>query len=525
MKILCGKTHFAVRKRDLEGKTLGIKVKVIQKTDKKGEVWYALPRTREVFDALTAVGFVFAPSAKGYTFPGINPPMRHQLKTVEQLINNPRLFVLNSMGTGKTISALWAADYLMNQGVVKRCLIIAPLSTLRPTWGETIFANFLGRSFNVLYGARERRLKLLEERVDFYIINIDALHIIQEEMNNREDINLVIIDELAMFRSSMNRFDYINQIVNSEVSRRVWGMTGEPIPNAPTDAFWQVKIVKPEQVGGMTPEKFKYRTMNRGRLLSGSKNKKFYEWLPKRDAINTVYELMQPAVRYTLEGCIDLPPITYQYKEVLMGKKQEEIFARMKEYAATLAEGKEVIAVNGAVKKSKLLQIASGVVYANDGEAVVLGSKERLDAIKEVIEQTDRKAIIFVPFTSTLNLVKEALGDKAVMVDGSVVGRKRDEVLNAFQTNPWVRILVANPHTMSHGLTLTAANLIIWYSPIYSNDILRQANARIYRISQEAKTTVVYLYATKLEREVYKVLERKKEFQDLLLELVELRTE
>ena len=140
-----------------------------------------------------------------YDWVGKFTPYKHQRLTSAFLTMNRKALVLNDIGTGKTQSALWAADYLMNIGMVKKCLIIAPLSTLERVWGDSIFTGFLNRISVTLHGTAARRKKLLGTKADFYIVNHDGFGIIAEDAMNMFD--LVIVDEAAVLRNpSTNRF-------------------------------------------------------------------------------------------------------------------------------------------------------------------------------------------------------------------------------------------------------------------------------------------------------------------------------
>ena len=129
---------------------------------------------------------------------------------------------------------------------------VTPLSTLERTWGDEIFTNFPDISYNVVYGSRERRLQMLEEDVDIYLINHDGLKVpgIAEALKDRPDIDLIIVDEIAQAarNAGTDRFRALNTVVNKQVPRRAWGLTGTPTPNAPTDAWAQCRLLVPERV-------------------------------------------------------------------------------------------------------------------------------------------------------------------------------------------------------------------------------------------------------------------------------------
>jgi len=158
----------------------------------------AVPLTLEAARVLRNLG-IEAPSPieAVYNWPIIpgRKPRPHQVKTSAHLTLNPRAHCHNSPRTGKTLSSLWAIDYLQRIGVIGRALIVAPLSTLERAWGDEIFLNFPGKKFAVLHGSADKRRKLLAEPNDLYVINHDGVEILQKELMARGDIDLIVIDE------------------------------------------------------------------------------------------------------------------------------------------------------------------------------------------------------------------------------------------------------------------------------------------------------------------------------------------
>lgn len=188
-------------------------------------------------------------------------------------------------------------------------------------------------------------------------------------------------------------------------------------------------------------------------------------------------------------------------------------------------EGGEVLAVNEAVKMSKLVQIACGVVYGAGDQEIVLPNKPRIDELKEIVDQAGSKVIVFVPYKSVVRYVAEEMrqtygeADVAV-VTGDVSASKRGEIFKAFQTLGSPRILVAQPAAMSHGLTLTAASTIVWYSAVTSQETYSQANGRITRPGQSRTQFIIHIEGSAVERRIFKRLQDKKKMEGLLLDLI-----
>ena len=481
-----------------------------------GRNWVAVPHTLDGARVLRNVGMrAPSPIRSEYRWPrkpGYDP-LPHQISTAEFLTLNKRAFVLNGMGTMKTLSTLWAAEYLMSIGAITRVLIVAPLSTLEGVWEEEIFFNMPHRSSTVLHGTREKRLKRLAEKHDFYIVNPGGLGIIKTAMGSRQDIDLIIIDEIAEFgNDATDKWKDMNALLSP--ARWSWGLTGAPTPQAPTDAYGQVKLIKPENLNGQSARGFKMRTMNQVST---------FRWVARPEAQETVLSVMQPSIRYKKADCINIPLTTHQNRHCEMTTDQRKHYERLVKDSITNINGVDITAVNAGVLLQKLVQAACGVVYGHEGEKAELDTTTRMAVVRELVEEAEGKVIIFVPFTGALNRVSEQLSKNYTVgvVDGSVSLTKRNKVFQDFRHSAEPHILLAHPGVMAHGLNLTVASTIVWYAPFASHRIYEQACERIARPGQKMYTTIVHISSTQTERRIYNALKDRKAMQDVLLDMVE----
>lgn len=485
-----------------------------------GHTYVAVPHRPDETRVLRQLGFDLPnPMHVHYDWPkasGLYDPYETQLETAAFAVMHPRCFINNSMGTGKTVSSLWAYDYLRKTKQVNKLLIICPLSTMERTWGDEIFKTFPHLEARVLHGTAAKRRKLLADKsADVYILNIDGVATVQKDLADRDDIDLVIVDEVAMFRNGQtDRWKRMNIIANKQTPRRVWGLTGMPTPNAPTDAWAQCKLVVPN-----SPNVPKYFGAARDAVMV---QKSMFKWEPKANANDTVLQWLQPSIRYALDDVTELPAMVMLDRKAQMSDKQKELYNKMLSKLKADYEGGEILAVNEAIKASKLVQIACGVAYTKGGGQVTLPAPHRMQLLKETIEESDGKVIVFVPLTGTLEYVAAELRKdwEVGVVHGATSKPERDEIFGSFQNHENPRVLVANPGTMSHGLTLTRATTIVWYAPIYSLDTYGQANARILRIGQKHKTRIVNMSGSPIEDRIYLRLQRKENLQNLLLDML-----
>jgi SNF2 family DNA or RNA helicase len=395
----------------------------------KGVPFVAVPhRTAETI-LLRSLGFdAPAPIRTYYDWPGRFKPFHAQKEAAAFLSMHKRAFNLSELGTGKSLASLWAYDYLRSVGQLNKVLVISPLSTLERTWADEIFNHFPHLTFGVLHGTKKRRLALLNEDFDVYIINHDGVGIIEPHIKTRTDIDLVIVDEIAQCarNAGTTKWKVINTVVNRhKVPRSCWGMSGTPTPNAPTDAWAQCRLLVP---GSVPPyfNRFKSEVMRQVNQFS---------WLPKANATEVVRKIMQPAVRFTRDECLDLPPILFETRAVPLTKEQSKAYKEMLTKLRTQADNGEITAVNEAVKMGKLVQIACGVVYADDRSEVTIPSTPRVDETKAIVQAAEGKVIVFVPYVSSVKMLAAELSkDFAVeIIHGGVSKSERDRIFSAFQ--------------------------------------------------------------------------------------------
>ena len=452
-----------------------------------------------------------APILSQYDWEG-GTPFDIQKKTAAMLTMNTRAYVLNGMGTGKTKAALWSWRYLNKMGLAGKLLVVAPLSTLNFTWAKEIFQTIPGCSVQVLHGTKARRLdRLADPNANVFIINHDGLAVIADELAKRPDIDTFIIDELAVYRNGTATRTKVTRKVVQKM-RWAWGMTGSPAPNAPTDAWAQCTLLTPHTV----PKYFnRFREEVMYRLTQ-------FKWAPKQDALDKVFDAMQPSVRFTLDDVVELPELVERTIDIDLGPKQERVYKQMEEHAFTAIANHEITAMNAGAVLSKLLQISCGYIYTREGDIVPLDNEERLQALVDIVLSTNEKVIVFAPFKHALAGIAKRLTSESIevaVISGDTPKGDRDDIFAAFQSTSKYKCIVAHPQTMAHGLTLTAASTIVWFAPITSLETFEQANARVRRIGQKHRQQILMFQATKAEKQMYARLRAKQKVQNLLLDM------
>ncbi len=481
----------------------------------------AVPHNLKVTKILRNMG-IKAPSPIRYYYDFPRPQrfadvFEHQYATADFLTMHPKCFVLNEMGTSKTASACWAADYLMQQDVVHRVLIVSPLSTLEQVWLNELFDVCMHRTALVLHSDAAKRRELFAQKVDFYIINPAGLKIIEKDLRSRPDIDLVIVDEAADYRNSQtDQYEVLKRVT---AKRKLWMMTGAPTPNAPTDAWALARLVDPSRVPDYFTQ-FKRATMNQVTT---------YKWAPKPGSHQTAFDALQPAIRFKKADCLSLPPVTYTNRAVPLSKEQADAYAQMKTHLVANAATEQITAANAADKASKLRQILCGVVKKTGTEDyVLLDHKPRFKVLTEGIQQASAKVLVIVPFKGIVRALTDELNDwhatqqdgkRCALVNGDVSAGDRNRIFQDFRDDPTLNELVCHPKVMSHGLTLTQADMLIFYAPIYSSDQTGQVMDRINRPGQTRNMTIMRLVANAFEQGIYAMVAEKRDSQQTMLEL------
>jgi SNF2 family DNA or RNA helicase len=477
-----------------------------------GEEMLAMPYGVDEAMVLKNLGFnVPAPINEYYSWPGRFAPMEHQKGTAAFLTMHKRALCLNAPGTGKSISSLWAADFLLDEGVARKVLIVAPLSTVKVVWGRELKHHLPHRSFVVCTGTKQKRIDLLDTPgVQYVIINHDGFTNMAAEL---KDFDVVIYDEATALKSPSSQRYKIFAKWMTKNQPWLWMLTGTPISQTPADAWTLARLVDSPQC----PKSFTtFKDLVMQKVTT-------FRWTPRADALETCRKVLQPSIRFSLDECKDLPDTNFVGRKTELTKQQEKAFKDMKDKAVTIFAGGEVTAPNAAVVLAKLLQICCGSVISETG-VIDLDDSERYNTLTGLLTEIGDKAIIFMPFKASQQRILSRLtadGFDVALVNGDTSKKERDQIFNDFQHTDKPQILLAHPKVAAHGLTLTRAKDIIWYAPIYSLESYEQGNARIRRLTTTGKTTVWHIWATGFEAELYRRLRAKKNTLTEFLDLVQ----
>lgn len=409
---------------------------------------------------------------------------------------------------GKTASCLWFLDLLFHHKKIKKVLVIAPLSTLHAVWSKEIQAVCPYIKYTVMHGTRAQRLEALASDAKIVITNTDAPRTYELELM-KANFDVIIIDEITDFASVSSLRSKALQKICAR-ARSVYGLSGNPTAGGLMASFGIGKVVNP----GMLPTKYftKYRSLIMNQVT-------MYEYTPREGAIEIVNKALQPAIKFSLEECVDLPEIVYEERYIPLPKETEDLFKTMLNHQIAEYKRGLITAQTAGVKMIRLVQILTGFCKTDDGEYIDTDVLPKLQALEEIYHEAGCKLVVFVQSVRVVDQIKEYLNSKKIkteLIYGDISLKERTKLIDEFQ-NGGPSVLVAQVRTMSHGITLTASHTVVFFGIVMGNGSYQQAVHRIRRIGQTKRQVVIKLISSKFEKLFFeKMAEIELTSQDML---------
>lgn len=420
------------------------------------------------------------------------------------------------MGLGKTVSTLTAINDLMyNRFEIKKVLVIAPLKVADITWEEELLKwdhlNHL-RLSKVL-GSEKMRIAGLEKEADIYIVNRENTKWLVDYYIQKKEwpFDLLVIDESSSFKNPQSqRFRALRKV--TPITKRVVELTGTPAPNTLIDLWSQIYLLDQGERLGRTLTSYRNDYFNPGR-----RNQQIiFDYVLKPGADKTIYKKISDiAVSLKAVDHIKMPERIDNNIKIRMPDKVKEVYKKMeRDYVLTLDE-ENITAASASAVMIKLLQMANGAVYAENGNIIHIHDL-KLEALKDIVIDNEGKPImVLYNFRHDLMRLKEYFKDL-----------NPRELKTADDKFDWdsgkIRLLLAHPKSMGHGLNLQAGgHIIVWFSLTWSLEEYQQSNARLYRQGQTDTVIINHLVIEDTEDElVIERLKSKKVSQDDLIEAV-----
>lgn len=438
-------------------------------------------------------------------------PHEYQAYATEYILNHPIAAVLLDMGLGKSVITLTAIfDLTLDSFLVRKVLVIAPLRVARDTWPAEIekWDHLKGLKYTVVVGSEVQRKTALMKRAQVYIINRENVEWLISRSGIPFDFDMVVIDELSSFKSHQaKRFKSLMK-VRPKVNRIV-GLTGTPSSNGLMDLWAQYRLLDMGQRLG--------RFIGRYRedyFVPDKRNQQvIFSYKPKPGAEEAIYRLISD-ITISMEGAdyLKLPELVINEVDVKLSEKEMKILDVMKRDLIATVKGEEITAANAAALSGKLLQMANGAVYDDQGTVLYIHDR-KLDALEDLIEAANGKPVLIAYwFKHDLSRIQKRFEVEVLSTSDSIKRWNDGEI----------PIAAIHPASAGHGLNLQAGgSTLIWFGLTWSLELYQQTNARLWRQGQKETVVIHHLIAKgTIDERVMKALNDKNNTQSALIDAV-----
>lgn len=435
----------------------------------------------------------------------------YQKYSAEFIIGHPVAALFLDCGLGKTVITLTALEELMlDRFEVRKTLVICPLRVGSVWQSEALKWDHTKKlHLSVAIGTASERLSALDKRAQVYVINRENVEWLVE--NHKWDFDMVVIDELSSFKShKAKRFKALKKV--RPLVRRIVGLTGTPAPNGLIDLWAEIGILDMGQrlgrfIGGYRERFFVPDKRSREMVFS---------YKPREGAEEMIYGLISDiCISMKAVDYLDMPECIYNRVEVSMSGKEMALYEQLERDMLLPFSDGDIDAVNAAALANKLLQMADGAVYDENGNVKHIHDR-KLEALEDLIEAANGKPVL-IAYWYKHDLDRLKKHTRAVELDTAEDMRK----WNAGE----IPVAAIHPASAGHGLNLQAGgSTLIWFGLTWSLELYQQMNARLWRQGQE-ETVVIHHLVSKgtLDERVMAALEKKDCGQSALVDAVKAR--
>lgn len=439
-------------------------------------------------------------------------PHDYQAYAIDYIKTHPAAAVLLDMGLGKTVISLTAiADLLFDSFEAHRILVVAPLRVARDTWPAEIekWEHLQHLTYSVVVGTPKERRAALMANADITIINRENLQWLIEDSGFPFTYDMVCIDELSSFKNHKSKRFQALMKVRPKV-KRIIGLTGTPSSNGLMDLWAEFKLLDMGQRLG----RFITQYRNDYFLPDKRNGQIIYSYKPMPYAEDAIYrKISDMTISMKSPDHLKMPELVSSRYEVKLSEAEAQRYDDLKqELILQLPEG-EVTAANAASLTGKLVQLANGAIYNNDGDTVEFHDR-KLDALEDIIEAANGKPLLVAYwFKHDLQRIKQRFEVREIKSSKDIADWNKGNI----------PVAVIHPASAGHGLNLQAGgSTLIWFGLTWSLELYQQTNARLWRQGQTAGTVVIQHIITKgtIDERILKALSLKELTQNSLIDAV-----
>jgi SNF2 family DNA or RNA helicase len=425
----------------------------------------------------------------------------YQKYSVDFIVKNPACGLLLEMGLGKSVITLTAiVELLHNTFEVGRVLVVAPLRVAKDTWSKECekWEHLKHLKISKILGSKDERIKAINRKADIYIINRENIAWLVDHYKTSFPYDMVVLDELSSFKNhNSERFKAIKTV--RPYIKRIVGLTGTPAPNGLEDLWSQIYLLdKGERLGrfiGQYRRDYFTPDQRKGEVI--------YSYKPRKGAEQAIYDkLSDICVSMKAVDYITMPERIDNFVEVILDDKEQKLYSKLERDALLPFASGDIDAVNAAALTNKLLQMANGAVYDENGLVKHIHDR-KLDALEDLIESANGKPVlIFYNFRHDRDRIAKRF---------NAVDLRSSESCDTWN-NGEILIAMAQPASVGHGLNLQAGGSnIIWFGLNWSLELYSQANARLWRQGQKNTVVVNHIITKGTTDESVMAAIRKKE--------------
>lgn len=439
-------------------------------------------------------------------------PHNYQQLATAFIEEHPAAALLLEMGLGKTVITLTAIqDLLFDSFEIHKVLVIAPLRVARDTWPaeQAKWSHLHHLRLAVAVGTERQRRQALNSGADVTVMNRENVDWLITRSGIKWQWDMVIIDELSSFKNHRAKRHAALMKIRPQV-KRIVGLTGTPASNGLMDLWAQFRLLDlGERLG-------RYISRYRDRWFVPDKRggMQVFTYKPKPGAEDEIYQAISDiTLSMKTSDYLTLPPLTVTTTEVTMNGRERKVYDRLA--AEMVVElGDEVIdAANAAVLAGKLTQLASGAIYTEAGNPIVVHGR-KLDALEDLIEAANGNPVLVAYWWQhDLARIRERFPQARQL--------KTSADIEAWNDGE-IPLGLIHPASAGHGLNLQqGGSILIWYSLTWSLELYQQTNARLYRQGQTKPVTITHI-ATKdsIDQQILRALESKNMTQSALIDAV-----
>jgi SNF2 family DNA or RNA helicase len=461
-------------------------------------------------------------------------PYDHQREAFDASAERVNFALLMDMGTGKTKVDIDSMALCFEKGIIDFAIIVAPKGVIR-NWVPEIAAHLPERIEREivlwrpsLSKAHRKELMDLHEntgKMKFLLMNIEAFSTkkgvdVAEFFVKKFKVFMTVDESTTIKNRQAKRTKAICSVGRGAAMRRI--LTGSPVTKSPMDLYSQMEFLSPDILGFKSYYAFQGRYAVVQRRSMGAHS--FNQILGFQRLEELTETLDEHSFRVRKEDCLDLPDKVYMRREVELTTEQSEAYVQMKNLAlARLDSGDLATTQNVLTQIMRLQQICLGSLTDDDGTVHPLKSN-RQDALLDICDEIQGKAIVWATWTQDIRSIAKALRDRfgveaVATLHGETPDSDRQQIVETFQDRQSeLRFIVGHPKTGGYGLTLTAANTVIYYSNSYDLELRLQSEDRAHRIGQENKVTYIDLISPKtIDEKIVDALRNKIKIADLVL--------